>query len=96
MIIWSVIFFAFFSFAYGLGAQDVSAHSQCYSFGEGQVYPQETRHSFGHQMHTSKTQISKEAPFWQGTAVVNGEFKDLNLTMFRGKYLVFFFFPLSL
>ncbi|CAH3169764.1 unnamed protein product, partial [Pocillopora meandrina] len=39
--------------------------------------------------------VSKPAPHWEGTAVVNGEFKELKITDFRGKYLVFFFYPLD-
>ncbi|XP_006257013.1 peroxiredoxin-4 isoform X1 [Rattus norvegicus] len=39
--------------------------------------------------------ISKPAPYWEGTAVINGEFKELKLTDYRGKYLVFFFYPLD-
>lgn len=75
--------------------QAVGSFGQCYSFSEGQVYPQERRERFGHGLHTSKTQISQPAPFWQGTAIVNSEFKELNLTQFNGKYLVFFFYPLD-
>lgn len=40
--------------------------------------------------------VSKPAPEWEATAVVNGEFTQLSLTSFRGKYLVFFFYPLDL
>ncbi|CAG2110727.1 unnamed protein product [Medioppia subpectinata] len=70
--------------------------SQCHSFAGGHVYPQETRTtSSGHRLHWSKTQISKLAPDWEGTAVVNGEFKEMKLSQFRGKYLVFFFYPLD-
>uniref|UniRef100_A0A5F8G350 thioredoxin-dependent peroxiredoxin n=1 Tax=Monodelphis domestica TaxID=13616 RepID=A0A5F8G350_MONDO len=39
--------------------------------------------------------VSKSAPYWEGTAVINGEFKELKLTDYRGKYLVFFFYPLD-
>nr|CAD7413438.1 unnamed protein product [Timema poppensis] len=39
--------------------------------------------------------ISKPAPEWEGTAVINGEIKELKLSDFRGKYLVFFFYPLD-
>nr|KAG5710927.1 hypothetical protein BaRGS_013661 [Batillaria attramentaria] len=39
--------------------------------------------------------VSKPAPDWNGTAVVNGEFKDIKLKDYRGKYLVFFFYPLD-
>jgi len=40
--------------------------------------------------------VSKPAPHWEGTAVINGEFKELKLSDYRGKYLVFFFYPLDL
>jgi len=39
--------------------------------------------------------ISKPAPHWEGTAVVNGSFKELKLADYKGKYLVFFFYPLD-
>ena len=40
--------------------------------------------------------VSKPAPDWNGTAVVNGKFEDLKLRDFRGKYLVMLFYPLDL
>lgn len=40
--------------------------------------------------------VSKLAPHWEGTAVINGEFKELKLSDYKGKYLVFFFYPLDL
>jgi len=67
----------------------------CHSYGEGLVYPGETTSGSTHSLAVSKALISKPAPAFQGTAVVNGEFKDLNLEMFKGKYLVFFFYPLD-
>ncbi|KAL1463731.1 hypothetical protein WDU94_015457 [Cyamophila willieti] len=39
--------------------------------------------------------ICKPAPYWQGTAVVNGKIKEMKLTDFLGKYVVFFFYPLD-
>ncbi len=39
--------------------------------------------------------MSRAAPHWEGTAVVNGEMKELKLTDYRGKYLVLFFYPLD-
>ena len=39
--------------------------------------------------------ISKPAPAFSGTAVLNGEFKELKLSDYLGKYLVFFFYPLD-
>lgn len=93
----SLIVFVLFSTAITIivGLQDVTTDSQCYSYPQGHVYPQEAGLSFGHKLHRSKTQISKPAPFWSGMAVVNGEFKELNLTLFRGKYFVFLFYPLD-
>jgi len=29
--------------------------------------------------------VSKPAPHWEGTAVVNGEFKELKITDFKGE-----------
>ncbi|XP_053435522.1 peroxiredoxin-4 isoform X2 [Nycticebus coucang] len=46
-------------------------------------------------LFSSSFSISKPAPYWEGTAVINGEFKELKLTDYRGKYLVFFFYPLD-
>ena len=41
-------------------------------------------------------QVQHPAPDFQGTAVVDGSFKDLQLSDFKGKYLVLFFYPLDL
>lgn len=71
------------------------AADQCYSFAGGSVYPQETSKSSGHSLHYTKAMISKAAPAWAGTAVVNSTFKELKLSDFKGKYLVFFFYPLD-
>ncbi|XP_067007763.2 peroxiredoxin [Anabrus simplex] len=35
------------------------------------------------------------APDFQGTAVVNNEFKEIRLSDFKGKYVVLFFYPLD-
>lgn len=40
--------------------------------------------------------IQKPAPAFQGTAVVNGEFKEISLSDYKGKYVVLFFYPLDL
>ena len=40
--------------------------------------------------------VTKPAPEWKGTAVINGKFEEISLSSFRGKYLVFFFYPLDL
>ena len=44
----------------------------------------------------SQTQIGKPAPNFKGQAVVNGEFKEIELKDYKGKYLVVFFYPLDL
>uniref|UniRef100_A0A8D2JRL1 thioredoxin-dependent peroxiredoxin n=1 Tax=Sciurus vulgaris TaxID=55149 RepID=A0A8D2JRL1_SCIVU len=74
-----------------------SREEECHFYAGGQVYPGETsRVSVAdHSLHLSKAKISKPAPYWEGTAVINGEFKELKLTDYRGKYLVFFFYPLD-
>jgi len=40
--------------------------------------------------------VSKPAPEFEGTAIVNGEAKTIKLSDYKGKYLVFFFYPLDL
>ncbi|XP_045760954.1 peroxiredoxin 1 isoform X1 [Maniola jurtina] len=40
-------------------------------------------------------QLTKPAPQFKTTAVVNGEFKDLSLSDYKGKYVVLFFYPLD-
>ena len=44
----------------------------------------------------SQLKLTKPAPEFRGTAVVNGDFKQISLSDFRGKYVVFFFYPLDL
>lgn len=48
----------------------------------------------GSSFHTPA--VTQHAPYFKGTAVVNGEFKELSLEDFKGKYLVLFFYPLDL
>ena len=39
--------------------------------------------------------VQKEAPDFSATAVVKGEFKPVKLSDYRGKYVLFFFYPLD-
>ncbi|KAK0137582.1 Thioredoxin-dependent peroxide reductase, mitochondrial [Merluccius polli] len=39
--------------------------------------------------------VTHPAPAFKGTAVYNGEFKEMSLDDFKGKYLVLFFYPLD-
>ncbi|XP_066455898.1 peroxiredoxin-4 isoform X1 [Eleutherodactylus coqui] len=70
---------------------------ECHFYAGGQVYPGEATRVpvTDHSLHLSKAKISKPAPYWEGTAVINGEFKELKITDYKGKYLVFFFYPLD-
>lgn len=40
--------------------------------------------------------VSKPAPSFEGSAVINGEFKEISLNDFKDKYLVLLFYPLDL
>jgi len=39
--------------------------------------------------------VQHPAPEFKGTAVVDGQFKDIQLSDFKGKYLVLYFYPLD-
>ncbi|KAK2852474.1 hypothetical protein Q7C36_007675 [Tachysurus vachellii] len=39
--------------------------------------------------------VTQHAPHFKGTAVHNGEFKEISLDTYKGKYLVLFFYPLD-
>ncbi|EEB19353.1 Peroxiredoxin-4, putative [Pediculus humanus corporis] len=43
----------------------------------------------------TKAVVQKKAPYWEGVAVEAGEFKNLKLTDYLGKYLVLLFYPLD-
>jgi len=72
----------------------IAVESQgCSSFGE--VYPQESLKKGTHNLVWSKAQIQRKAPDFQGTAVIDGQIKEIKLSQYKGKYLVFFFYPLD-
>jgi len=72
----------------------VPTGDSCVTYGGGHVYPNTERAS-GHTLQWTKAMISKPAPEWEGTAVTSGQFKQLKLSDYLGKYLVFFFYPLD-
>lgn len=39
--------------------------------------------------------VAQPAPDFEGTAVVNGEFKTIKLSDYKGKYVVLFFYPMD-
>ncbi|XP_022651313.1 peroxiredoxin-like isoform X3 [Varroa jacobsoni] len=74
----------------------IGAHGQsCSSSLDGEVYPQEAIRRGTHNLVWSKAQISKPAPNFKAPAIVNGEIKEVKLSDYRGKYVVFFFYPLD-
>ena len=47
-------------------------------------------------MASGKAQIGKPAPPFTADAVVDGDFKSVSLSDYKGKYVVLFFYPLDL
>ncbi|XP_062612310.1 peroxiredoxin prdx-2-like [Saccostrea cucullata] len=43
----------------------------------------------------AELKLTKPAPEFKGQAVVDGEFQDIALSNYKGKYLVLFFYPLD-
>ncbi|XP_071438757.1 peroxiredoxin 2-like [Hetaerina americana] len=43
----------------------------------------------------SQLKVRQPAPPFKGTAVSQGEFKEISLSDYKGKYLVFFFYPMD-
>jgi peroxiredoxin 1 len=46
-------------------------------------------------MSAGECVLTKETPAFKATAVVKGDFKDINLSDYKGKYVVLFFYPLD-
>ncbi|CAL8330059.1 unnamed protein product [Lota lota] len=46
-------------------------------------------------MSSGSAKIGMPAPGFNATAVVNGEFKDISLSNYKGKYVILFFYPLD-
>merc|ERR1711981_1117731 len=87
-LIVSAIFMAFVLVS---GLNGATPDSTC----EGGALHSDSKAS-GHSLQWTNALISKPAPFWEGTAVIKGSMKEIKLTDYRGKYLVFFFLPLGL
>lgn len=47
------------------------------------------------KMSNQVPQLTKPAPVFKGTAVVDGQFQEISLADYQGKYVVFFFYPLD-
>ncbi|KAG8244177.1 Peroxiredoxin-2 [Homalodisca vitripennis] len=48
-----------------------------------------------HVGHSCLVKVQHPAPAFKGTAVVDGDFKEIDICDFRGQYLVLFFYPLD-
>ncbi|WP_411018735.1 redoxin domain-containing protein, partial [Salmonella sp. s24813] len=46
-------------------------------------------------MSAGNAKIGHPAPQFKVTAVVDGQFKDVQLSDYRGKYVILFFYPLD-
>lgn len=49
----------------------------------------------GAALHHTVARVQASAPNFEGKAVVNGQFKNISLKDYDGKYLVLFFYPLD-
>lgn len=50
---------------------------------------------YEHALGVTKARISKPAPDFTAPAVFKGQFEDITLSSFKGKYVVLFFYPLD-
>uniref|UniRef100_A0A1B6KAE2 thioredoxin-dependent peroxiredoxin n=1 Tax=Graphocephala atropunctata TaxID=36148 RepID=A0A1B6KAE2_9HEMI len=48
-----------------------------------------------HLGHNCLVKVQHPAPAFKGTAVIDGDFKEIDICDFRGQYLVLFFYPLD-
>ncbi|KAL7636759.1 UNVERIFIED_CONTAM: hypothetical protein RMT77_012513 [Armadillidium vulgare] len=85
---------AFFLVSPFFNAQAAS-EEMCHTYAGGSVYPNTEGRASGHNLQWTKAMISKPAPVWEATAVIDGEFKNVKLSDYKGKYVVFFFYPLD-
>jgi peroxiredoxin (alkyl hydroperoxide reductase subunit C) len=84
---WKFLFLASLTIAF--------AEESCYA-PQAHVYPTDKDNlKIEHALHFTKAVISKPAPEFSGTAVVDGKFKKISLKDYLGKYVVFFFYPLD-
>lgn len=51
--------------------------------------------SFSSSSQSLLAHVTQPAPDFQGTAVIEGQFKEISLVDFAGRYLVLFFYPLD-
>uniref|UniRef100_A0A8W8JX87 Thioredoxin peroxidase n=2 Tax=Magallana gigas TaxID=29159 RepID=A0A8W8JX87_MAGGI len=59
------------------------------------VFTASRRCTMNPDSNMAELRLTKPAPEFKGQAVVDGEFKDISLANYKGKYLVLFFYPLD-
>ncbi|XP_042290045.1 thioredoxin-dependent peroxide reductase, mitochondrial [Thunnus maccoyii] len=79
------------------GGLKVTAACQHGAFGAARILtaPALQRACFSTSSSRWSPAVTQPAPAFKATAVHNGEFKELSLADFKGKYLVLFFYPLD-
>ncbi len=65
------------------------------SSGKCPVHPEITGNSTIGCPYAPKTMVRNAAPDFKGTAWWNGEFKNISLESFQGKWVCLFFYPLN-
>ncbi|XP_063722890.1 peroxiredoxin-2-like [Symsagittifera roscoffensis] len=83
------------SLVIAVAAMTISTYANsetCSSYAGGNVYPS-TTFGKGHELYYSKVQISKPAPDFTATGIVNGQIREVKLKDYSGKYLIIVFYP---
>ena len=83
------------SLVIAVAAMTISTYANsetCSSYAGGNVYPS-TTFGKGHELYYSKVQISKPAPDFTATGIVNGQIREAKLKDYSGKYLIIVFYP---
>nr|AFP33291.1 peroxiredoxin-3 [Dugesia japonica] len=62
---------------------------------QGNIFAKGFKRSLSVSNYFLSAKVQQPAPDFKGTAVVNNDFKEINLSQFKGKYLVLFFYPLD-
>ncbi|CAH0386301.1 unnamed protein product [Bemisia tabaci] len=56
-------------------------------------FAQPVKHKEKDNSSQSKAAVSKAAPFWKASAIVNGHVTELKLSDYKGRYIVLIFYP---
>ncbi|KAL8567967.1 FAD-dependent monooxygenase prx3 [Nucella lapillus] len=83
--------------AAGASAQSMGYRTLCPALSVSQSHTHHSvlTRSFSTGCRLMAVRVQHPAPDFSGMAVVNGQFNDIQLSDFKGKYLVLFFYPLD-